>query len=103
MDGQLLQIAVSSLILCDSTHLRLLAQIDETGLILLISLIVHDMTGSSPDIRPQSEFPEACEEFKHAHSSCFRVGDRTISALRVEGIFLSAYRYAASSFFGTMR
>ena len=80
MDGKLLQIAVSSLILCDSTQLRLLARIDETGLTLLTSLIVHDMAGSSPDICPQtqSEFPEACEEFKH---SCFRVGDRTISAL----------------------
>ena len=70
MDGKLLQIAVSSLIWCDSTQLRLLAQIDETGLILLTSLIVYDMTGSSPDICPQSEFPEAGEEFKHSHSSC---------------------------------
>lgn len=81
MDGKLLQIAVSSLILCDSTQLRLLARIDETGLILLTSLIVHNMTGSSPDICPQSDFPEAGEEFKHSHSLCFRVGDRTISAL----------------------
>jgi hypothetical protein len=53
-------------------------RIDETGLISLTSLIVHDMTGSSPDIRPECDVPEGCEEFKH---SCFRVGDRTISAL----------------------